>query len=88
MIIKLDDTYRIEIDGLKNHTLYKKSTYVNGKNIGEQYENVIGYFNSIPSAVRRYIVELTDDNDLTLTLQEYIGRYEKISKEVLERIGK
>ncbi len=88
MIIELDNTYRIEIDGLKNHTLYKKQIYASGENVGKKYEIILGFFNGVPSAVKRYIIELTDDNDLVLTLREYVERYEKISKEVLERIGK
>jgi hypothetical protein len=87
MKIILDELFYIEIDSNLNHTLYKIMTTKSGKNIGKETPFAYGYYSSIASAVKSYIKHSLADEETTLTLKEYIERYEQKTEEIKKLIG-
>lgn len=83
MIITLPNkNFYIDFDGDSNFTLKEKKIFVTGKNAGDSYEETIGYFGSLSSAVNRYILRQLGEADDTASLKEFIERYEQLVKEV------
>lgn len=53
---------------------------------GLAYENVIGYYSSVRSAIDRLAKIITADTDGIFTLQGYLDRHTNILKELLASI--
>lgn len=83
MIITLPNKdFYIDFDGDSNFTLKETKIFVTGRNIGDPYEETIGYFGSLSSAVNRYILRQLGEANDTASLKEFIERYEQLVKEV------
>ncbi len=87
MKIILDKLFYIEIDNNLNHTLYKIVTTQSGKNKGKETSTIYGYYSSVASAVKYYIKYSLAEEQETLTLQQYIERYEQKTEEIKKLIG-
>ena len=55
-----------------------------GKYVGKEYNDVIGYFGSLGSAVKRYISRQIAENEDTVTIKEFLEIYENIVDKVVE----
>ena len=86
--LKLSDTFFIELDENRNHTLKEKKVYEKGKNIGKTYDLVLGYFPNMQSAVWRYLTYVVLEEHEIKTLKDYIERLEKLKAETLEQFKK
>ena len=87
MRIDIDEKFVIDIDNYGNHTLMEIGVVQKGKNAGEVRETVIGYYNSVATAVRKYVslgVLRSAERD---TLLGYVERFEKAAKEIIEKFG-
>jgi len=87
MKIILDELFYIEIDSNLNHTLYKIMTTQSGKNKGEKNQTAYGYYSSLSRAVNSYIKFSLAEEETTLTLLQYIERYEQKTEEIKKLIG-
>ena len=78
-VVTLPNNFYIEIDTLGNHTLYEtpkeKKTPI-----------FYGYYGSVSGAVLSYIKYHTAEIGGTVTLKEYVERYEKVAQEVKDLI--
>lgn len=86
MTYQIDDTYFIEIDRF-NHTLKRKSIIKEGENKGKETFYDIGYYTSIPAAIKKWVqLKVSSDedetvNDLLCKHQELIEHIAKLGEE-------
>lgn len=66
------------------HGVIKKSK--NEENIGTAKENSLGYFSKLSNAVNAIIREEIANDDSSITLKEYVERWEKAINEMKEKI--
>ena len=90
IVILIDETYHIEIDNLKNHSLYKKVTTQTGANKGKEYFIAIGHYANVASALKSMLQDMVVNTRQTLTIEEYIYELEQTYQRIftqLEQIG-
>ena len=90
IVILIDDTYHIEIDNLKNHSLFKKTIYQKGNNRGKEYFIAIGHYSNVASALKSMLQDMVVNTRQTLTIEEYIYELEQTYQRIftqLEQIG-
>jgi hypothetical protein len=87
MRIEINEKFVIDIDNYSNHTLMEIGTIKTGKNAGQVSEMVIGYYNNIPAAVRKYVFLTAIRGVEKDTLLGYVERFEKIEKDIVEKLG-
>jgi len=75
--------FYIEVDEL-NYTLVRGKTVKTGNNKGVSRREVIGYYSSLPSALRRYTEIESIKGDEKLSLEEYALRFESTVQKVLD----
>ncbi len=88
--ILIDDIYHIEIDNLKNHSLYKKTIYQTGKNIGKEYFIILGHYANVASALKSMLQDMVVNTNQTLTIEEYIYELEQTYHRIftqLDQVG-
>ena len=76
--VKIDDTYRVEIDDC-NHTLYEKRMIK--KKDGSEYEGevVVGYFGNMTNVLKRIIdKEVVKSNANCKNFEEYLQKLTEI----------
>lgn len=81
--IKLDDTYRVEIDDY-NHTLYEKKM-MKSKKDGSEHEGevVVGYFGNMTNVLKRIIdKEVVKSNSDCKKFEEYLQKLSEITNRV------
>lgn len=77
--VKLDDTYRVEIDDY-NHTLYERRMVKNKKD-GSEHEGevVVGYFGNMQNVLKRIIdKEVVKSNTNCKNFEEYLQKLTEI----------
>ncbi len=88
--ILIDDTYHIEIDGMRNHTLYKKTITKSGGKVGKEYFVALGYYSNVAMALKSMLQDMLVSTNQTLRIEEYIYEleqtYERLFKN-LDQIG-
>ena len=83
MLIKLNETYSIDIDSIGNHTLIKKQVIKEGKQAGETRDVIIGYYSSVPSALHKLInLQASDLPDME-SLQHFYEAFTKLIDKAL-----
>ena len=82
MIIRLDDYFTIDIDTIGNHSLTETQKVKSGKNKGNDYRVIHGHYRDIAGAIRKYLAINALGDEETLTMTQYLDRYEKLLKEV------
>lgn len=83
MIIKLpNENFYIDFDKDGNYTLRETKVTQSGKNAGSEYDTVIGYYNTLSSAVKRYISRQLGESEDTVTIKQFLEVYEKLVDEV------
>lgn len=82
MIIKLKHGFFVEAEE-KNFTL--KSEYTNQKT-GEQATRTHGYFSSLESAIRKYIMLATIDSDYAIELNDLLEKIKAVCEETIQTI--
>lgn len=83
MIIELpNDLFYVVFDKDGNYTLYERRFTKEGKYVGKEYNDVIGYFGSLGSAVKRYISRQLAESEDTVTIEQFLKVYEKLVDEV------
>jgi hypothetical protein len=93
MRITLFNGFVIDVDDNENYTLneIKGTSEVKDKdgNMIEK-ENIknYGYHSSLNNALNKYLRVITTKNSDTITIKQYIERYEKAKIEVLQEIKK
>lgn len=77
--VRLDDTYRVEIDDY-NHTLYEKRMVKNKKDGSEHKgEVVVGYFGNMTNVLKRIIdKEVVKSNADCKTFEEYLQKLNEV----------
>jgi hypothetical protein len=86
IIINIDDTYRIQIDGFRNHTLYKKILIQNGKNKGQIRDDILGYHPSIATALKRLMEDLLLEHKEIHSIEAYIKTLEELYEDILSKL--
>lgn len=88
-MIHIQDNYYIGAD-TSQYTLIKKSIVQEGSNKGKEVQTVIGYYSTIPFAIRSYMDikarELVSENDYELS--EAVGLFEDLNNEMTELLNK
>lgn len=83
MIIKLpNENFYVNFDKDGNYTLCEKRVTQSGKNAGNEYDIVIGYYSTLSSAVKRYISRQLGESEDTITIEQFLEVYEKLVDEV------
>ena len=84
MIIKLpNESFYIDFDKDGNHTLYETKVTQSGKKVGSEYVTAIGYYNTLSSAVKRYILRQLGESEDTVTVNEFLERYTRLVDSVV-----
>jgi hypothetical protein len=83
MIIELEHGYFIQLDTNGNYTLYQAKTVKNGKTKGDDYDDAIGFYSSVPSALNRYAKHLLSSKGETVTIGEYLRQYNEIVEKLI-----
>lgn len=81
--VKIDDTYRVEIDDC-NHTLYEKKMMKNKKD-GSEHEGevVVGYFSNMTNVLKRVIdKEVVKSDSDCKNFEEYLQKLSEIVNRV------
>jgi len=82
VIISINEKFHIENDNFGNWTLCKNRETQNGKNVGLEYNEVIGHFSSAENALRK-IVDLKVLSTIeTMGVEEYIYELRKAYEEL------
>jgi len=87
VVIVIDDVYRIEVDNLHNHTLYKNvdTKDTKGELTGNQSKVILGYCPSVAVALRRYVEDVALENGTVYqNVEQYIEHLNKVYERVLE----
>jgi hypothetical protein len=85
MIIKLpNENFYVDFDKDGNYTLYETKTTQSGKNAGTKYDTPIGYYNTLSSAVKRYISRQLGESEDTITIEQFLKIYERLVNEVTQ----
>ena len=77
--VKIDDTYRVEIDDY-NHTLYEKKM-MKSKKDGSEHEGevVVGYFGNMTNVLKRIIdKEVVKSNANCRNFEEYLQKLSEV----------
>jgi len=83
MYIQLpNDNFYIDFDKDGNYTLREKKVTKSGKNVGEEYDGVIGYYSTLSSAVKRYISRQLGESGDTVSITDFLERYETLANKV------
>lgn len=84
MRIEIDNEYFINLDTNGNYTLYQTKVYQKGKNVGDEIQSVIGYYSNVPSALNRYAQHRLSTSGDTVSIQEYLTRYNEIVEKLIK----
>ena len=88
MTIRLDAHFTIDIDTIGNHSLTETQKVKSGKNKGNDYRVIHGHYRDIASAIRKYLEINALGDEETLTLIQFLDRYEKLLKDVETKFKK
>lgn len=81
--VKIDDTYRVEIDDY-NHTLYEKKMVKNKKD-GSEHESevIVGYFGNMANVLKRIIdKEVVKSNANCKNFEEYLQKLTEVTNRI------
>ena len=80
VVIEIDDVYRIELDTMRNHTLYQKYEVKSGENQGKYNERVLGYYTNIRNALQEITTQelLGDSQGKVYNFKEFVEAYDKV----------
>jgi hypothetical protein len=84
MKIKIDEDYYIQLDTNGNYTLYLTKTSLSGKSKGEEFDNTIGYYSSVPSALNRYVKHKLSSKGETVSIEQYLNQYNEIVENLIK----
>lgn len=87
-ILQLDNLFSIELDEIGNHTLVESREIKSGKTAGDDRKIIHGYYSNLTNALKKYTYLKTLGDDLTLSVDEYISRYEKAVETLINRFDK
>jgi|GEM_PF-3159406 len=82
MNIKIDENYSLKSDD-RNVMLVENKVKQEGKNIGEPYENTIGYYGSVQAALKAYARLKTNLSEAT-SIKELLADVKRIDKKIEE----
>jgi hypothetical protein len=86
IIINIDDTYRIQIDGFRNHTLYKRVITQSGKNKGQIRDEILGYCSSVSTALKTLMDDLLLQHKEIHSIEAYIDTLEELYEDILSKL--
>jgi hypothetical protein len=86
IIINIDDTYRIQIDGFRNHTLYKRVITQSGKNKGQIRDEILGYCSSVSTALKTLMDDLLLQHKEIHSIEAYIKTLEELYEDILSKL--
>ena len=86
-IIEIDENFKIEVDGIGNHSLVEYTPSINTKN-GKDTKVYHGYFSNYANALKKYAFVKTVKTDESLTIKSYIERFENVVNAATEKLIK
>lgn len=85
--IRLTGGYYIEIDNL-NHILKEVRVVKKGKNAGQEYDRIVGYYSNLEGAIRAFLKAYQLDNGTNekLSFADYIQEITQLNEEAVRLI--
>ncbi|MCV2231929.1 hypothetical protein [Paracholeplasma manati] len=86
MIITIDDSFTIEIDGIGNHTLIESLPVQRVDRKNDTRKIYHGYYSNIANALKKYaMIKVLSDSEKS-TIDRYISSFNEILNSAMKKI--
>jgi flagellar biosynthesis chaperone FliJ len=84
--IHIDENFHIKIDNFQNHTLYRRRIVLEGKKVGKEYYEVVGYYSNTANAFKAYLQDVVVSERSVLNIEGYIKHLEETIEKVYKAL--